>query len=87
MIERLAADWRHALHSRIKASDIAVMARFVAEERERDEVYPPDEQVFAAFDLTPFEAIRAGVLGQDPYYQPGLACGLAFSVPADLPPQ
>lgn len=31
-----------------------------------------DERVFAAFDLTSFEAVRAIVLGQDPYYQPGL---------------
>lgn len=85
VIERLPGGWRHALRSRIKAFDLAALDRFVAEERQKDEVYPPDEQVFAAFDLTPFESVRAVVVGQDPYYQRGLACGLAFAVSTDHP--
>lgn len=51
-------------------------------------VYPPREALFAAFRLTPPEAVRAVILGQDPYHEPGQANGLAFSV-ADgvrLPP-
>lgn len=36
----------------------------------------PDERVVAGFDLTSFDSVRAVVLGQDPYYQ----AGLAFSV-------
>ena len=87
VIERLPDGWRRALGSRIKASDLAAIDRFVAEARRKHDVYPMDERVFAAFDLTSFESVRAIVLGQDPYYQPGLACGLAFSVPADLPRQ
>jgi uracil-DNA glycosylase len=85
VIERLPDGWRRALGSRIKASDLAAIDRFVAEARQKHDVYPLDERVFAAFDLTSFESVRAIVLGQDPYYQPGLACGLAFSVPTDLP--
>jgi uracil-DNA glycosylase len=83
MIERLPDGWRRALGARIKAVDLAALDRFVAEDRQKHEVYPLDEQVFAAFDLTPFESVRAVVLGQDPYYRPGLACGLAFSVSTD----
>lgn len=44
------------------------------------EIYPPREQLFSAFALTPPEAVRAVVLGQDPYHEPGQAHGLAFSV-------
>jgi uracil-DNA glycosylase len=44
------------------------------------EVLPLPEQVFAALELTPPEAVRAVVLGQDPYPTPGHAHGLAFSV-------
>lgn len=44
------------------------------------EVYPPRAQLFSAFDLTPPEAVRAVILGQDPYHEPGQAHGLAFSV-------
>jgi len=43
-------------------------------------VYPPEEDVFAAFRLTPPECVRAVFLGQDPYHEPGQAQGLAFSV-------
>lgn len=44
------------------------------------EIYPPREQLFSAFTLTPPEAVRAVILGQDPYHEPGQAHGLAFSV-------
>ncbi len=43
-------------------------------------VYPPREDWFAAFRLTPPEKLRAVILGQDPYHEPGQAMGLAFSV-------
>lgn len=43
-------------------------------------VYPPRRQLFAAFALTPPEAVRAVILGQDPYHEPNQANGLAFSV-------
>lgn len=43
-------------------------------------VYPPREQWFSAFALTPPEAVRVVILGQDPYHEPGQAHGLCFSV-------
>ena len=43
-------------------------------------VYPPREQVFTAFQLTPPEQVRVVILGQDPYHEPNQAHGLAFSV-------
>jgi len=55
---------------------------------EKTEVYPPKEMMFSAFTLTPPEAVRAVILGQDPYHEPGQAHGLAFSVKegVKLPP-
>ena len=49
-------------------------------------VYPP--RVFRAWELTPPEATRVVILGQDPYHGAGQAQGLAFSVAAGqrLPP-
>lgn len=49
-------------------------------------VYPP--QPFRALELTPLDAVRVVILGQDPYHGPGQAEGLAFSVPpgVKLPP-
>ena len=43
-------------------------------------VYPPQEDLFTALRLTPPEAVRCVILGQDPYHEPGQAHGLAFSV-------
>ncbi|MCG9552150.1 uracil-DNA glycosylase [Vibrio sp. Isolate31] len=43
-------------------------------------IYPPQEQVFSAFDMTPFESVRVVILGQDPYHGAQQAHGLAFSV-------
>lgn len=43
-------------------------------------VYPERENWFTAFELTPFDAVKVVILGQDPYHQPGQAMGLSFSV-------
>ena len=43
-------------------------------------VYPPAQQLFAAFERTPPTCVRAVILGQDPYHEPGQAHGLSFSV-------
>lgn len=50
-------------------------------------VFPasPDE-VFQAFELTPYSGVRAVLVGQDPYPDVNLARGVAFSAPgAPLP--
>lgn len=49
-------------------------------------VYPRPSEWFAAFDHTPFERVRVAILGQDPYYGPGQAHGLCFSVRPGVPP-
>jgi uracil-DNA glycosylase len=49
---------------------------------------PPGRLVFNALRLTPVEAVRVVILGQDPYHGSGQAMGLSFSVPPGvaLPP-
>ena len=51
-------------------------------------VFPPENQVFRAWECTPFEQIKVVIIGQDPYHGQGQANGLAFSVNKgiDLPP-
>ncbi|MEZ8244631.1 uracil-DNA glycosylase [Vibrio splendidus] len=54
---------------------------FVEQQRKSGKIiYPPQEQVFSAFDMTPFESVRVVILGQDPYHGAKQAHGLAFSV-------
>lgn len=43
-------------------------------------VYPPRENLFAAFSATPPDQVRVVILGQDPYHEPMQAHGLSFSV-------
>ncbi len=48
------------------------------------EVYPPRGDIFNAFKYTPFDKLKAVILGQDPYHEPGQAMGLSFSVPVGI---
>jgi uracil-DNA glycosylase len=60
---------------------------FVDEERREYTVFPPDADVLNALRLTPYDAVRVFLLGQDPYHDDGQAHGLAFSVrPGVKPP-
>lgn len=57
------------------------LQQFVSAERAAGKViYPPEEQVFAAFDATPLDKVRVVLIGQDPYHGPNQAHGLCFSV-------
>ena len=86
MKDRLPVDWLEALGDRLTSFDLGEIESFVDAERSAGEVYPPEGSVFRAFELTPFAAVRAVILGQDPYHEPGQAEGLAFSVAqGDLP--
>ena len=63
-----------------------VLQRFVAAERQRAEVYPAADEVFAALHLTPYAETRVLILGQDPYHGRGQAHGLCFSVRPGVDP-
>ena len=44
-----------------------------------DDVFPKPESIFEAFDETTPNEVKVVILGQDPYYEPDQAHGLAFS--------
>lgn len=48
-------------------------------------VFPKQDQIFRALMLTPYENVKVVIIGQDPYYQPGQANGLSFSVERGQP--
>lgn len=80
----LPDDWRRALGPALPPLERELSA-FVATERAAHRVHPPDSRVFAAFEATPFAAVRVVLLGQDPYPTAGQACGLSFSVLPGVP--
>lgn len=78
--------WQPIVGAELVKSYFAELRQFLASERAAHEVYPPDDQVFAALELTPFDQVRVVLLGQDPYHDAGQAHGLAFSVQPGVKP-
>ncbi len=78
-LEKLNA-WRPLLAEELKKPYFAALAERVDAAYGTQAVFPPREDLFNAFALTPPEAVRVVILGQDPYHEPGQAHGLAFSV-------
>ena len=52
---------------------------------EPDNIGPQPQDFFKALTLTPVDTVKAVIIGQDPYHSPGLAQGLAFSIPVNIP--
>ncbi|MDH5293094.1 MAG: uracil-DNA glycosylase, partial [Acidimicrobiia bacterium] len=73
-------DWNPLLGGELSKPYWHDLMQFVAQERGRYSVYPPEEEVFAALHLTPFASVKVLILGQDPYHGPRQAHGLCFSV-------
>lgn len=76
------AGWRYALEGTIAEAELAQLAKGLSEERRK--ILPAPEQWFRALAVTPPTAVRAVILGQDPYPNEGEAEGLAFSVPTGV---
>jgi len=72
--------WLPILETELAKPYVATLTEFVTSERAAHDVFPTTENVFAAMELTPPEAVRVVILGQDPYHDVGQAHGLAFSV-------
>ena len=47
-------------------------------------IYPERDNIFRAFNLTPFDKVKVVIIGQDPYHGEGEANGLAFSLNDDV---
>lgn len=81
-------DWNEVLKDLINSEEYAKIRTFLKKEYSEREIYPPMNEIFNAFYLTPFSKVKAVILGQDPYHEPGQAHGLCFSVKqgTKLPP-
>ena len=79
-------DWYDWLQKEFKEDYFVRLAAFVHEAYEKGGVYPPKQQVFAAFENTDYAKIKVVILGQDPYHQKGQAHGMCFSVNPGVEP-
>jgi len=84
---KLHESWRAPLAGEFEAPYMAALKEFLAGERAQGKrVFPQASAWFRALDLTPLEAVRVVILGQDPYHGLGQAHGLCFSVQPGVPP-
>ena len=85
---RIPADWRKRIEHSPGFASLDGVERYVQGERAAhpSEIYPGDDETFAALEQTRFDDVRLVILGMDPYHGPGQAHGLAFSLPPGATP-
>lgn len=78
----ISNDWDIILKHEFNQPYMQELFKQLHKEYESEVVYPPKNEVFKAFQLTPYAQIKVVILGQDPYHGPHQANGLSFSVEA-----
>ena len=76
----ITGGWERALKAEFGKPYYSELYKKVKEEYSTHLVFPPSDEIFRAFELTPLEDVKVLILGQDPYHDNGQANGLCFSV-------
>lgn len=79
-------EWDYILKDEFAKDYYLRLREFLRAEYARGPVYPPMEDIFNALRYTTYSAVKALIVGQDPYHGPGQAHGLCFSVRPGVPP-
>jgi uracil-DNA glycosylase len=83
---KIDESWKNVLIEEFNLPYFLNLRNFLIEEKKQYSVFPPGNKIFSAFDMTPFDAVKVVLLGQDPYHGKGQAHGLCFSVPSGITP-
>ena len=80
-------DWRTLLGDYFESPEWQILQANLRAELNHgmEKICPQPHNFFKALTLTPFNQVKVVILGQDPYHSPGLAQGLAFSIPSTIP--
>jgi uracil-DNA glycosylase len=80
-------DWRDLLGDYCESPEWQALQTNLRTELNQmaEKVCPEPQNFFKALVLTPLAKVKVVILGQDPYHSPGLAQGLAFSIPGNIP--
>lgn len=76
----LGNDWDAVIGGEFEKEYYLKLREFLMSEYKNFEIYPNMYNIFNAMKLTPYSQVKAVILGQDPYHEPGQAHGLSFSV-------
>ncbi|MGN1399620.1 MAG: uracil-DNA glycosylase [Erysipelotrichaceae bacterium] len=77
--------WDEFLNNEFKQDYFQKLSAFLKNQYQTETIYPAKTDVFNAFLYTDLDKVKVVILGQDPYYQPNQAMGLAFSVNRNVP--
>lgn len=80
----IANDWLEPLSTEFKKPYYKDLFLFVRNEYNTRLIFPPADDVFNAFHMTPLSEVKVVIIGQDPYHEPGQAHGLCFSVKPEV---
>lgn len=78
---KIEQSWKEQILFAFQTESFFALKQFLIEEKKKSIVFPPNQLIFNAFNLTPFDKVKVVLLGQDPYHNVGQAHGLCFSVP------
>ena len=78
-------DWDEVLKGEFEKDYYLKLREFLKQEYFSREIYPDMYDIFNALRFTPYSQVKAVILGQDPYHEPGQAHGLCFSVKKGVP--
>lgn len=84
MLVSAGKEWNELLKEEFDKEYFKKMSSFLFSEYSKKTIYPKKEEIFRAFELTPYSRTKVVILGQDPYHERGQAHGLAFSVPSRI---
>ncbi len=85
MYGNLDPNWHQLLNSEFNQLYFRELQSFVRKEYTEHQCFPPESQIFAAFNHCLLKDTKVVLIGQDPYHGPGLANGLCFSVNDGMP--
>lgn len=80
----LSGTWAQALKSEFHKPYYKELFEKVGREYQTHQIFPPTDDIFNAFHLTPLDQVKVVILGQDPYHGDGQAHGLCFSVKPEV---
>ena len=78
--KQIQPSWEKIIERERKKRYFSKLSSFLTKERKSKNIFPREEQVFAAFKNQSIDDVKVVVLGQDPYHTKGMANGFAFCV-------
>ena len=83
---KIDQSWLTELKTEFESNYFKKLKLFLLEEKKKQTIYPKGEDIFNAYNLTPFNLVKVVIIGQDPYHGENQAHGLCFSVKKGVKP-